>query len=389
MNQADNKKCVMIIAGEDSGDLHGSNLIKAMKSKDGFLGFYGIGGERLKNAGLQILFPSSELSVMGITEVFSKLPAIFKALGIVKKFLKSRKPDILILIDFADFNLQVAKTAKKIGVPVLYYIPPKAWAWRPGRVKKIRERTDHLAVILPFEADFFQGHGLPTSFIGHPLLDSYTVMDETFIKRGHNAKGRIIGLLPGSRKKEIMRHLPVMLDAAGLIRRRIGGVRFLVSLAPSADRSYMEGVVKNHSEAPYVEFVAGDVKTVFDRADFLVAASGTVTLEAALAGIPMVIIYIVSAVSYILGKSLAKVKYAGLANLIAGREIIPELLQWAASPENISEKACTVLENAQKMERMRRELMGIREMLGGPGAADRLADIALKMLAGEKIFNLK
>lgn len=386
MNQADNKKCVMMIAGEDSGDLHGSNLVRAMKSKEGSLGFYGIGGEKLKNAGLQILFPSSELSVMGITEVFSKLPAIFKALGIVKKFLKSQKPDILILIDFADFNLQVAKAAKKIGVPVLYYIPPKVWAWRSGRVKKIRERTDHLAVILPFEADFFQGHGLPASFIGHPLLDSYPVTNETFIKRDQNVKKRTIGLLPGSRKTEIIRHLPVMLDAARLIRQRIGEVRFLVSVAPSADHIYMDGVVKNHSEAPYVEFVTGGVKTVFDRVDFLVAASGTVTLEAALAGIPMVIIYIVSAVSYILGKSLAKVKYAGLANLIAGREIIPELLQWAASPESISEKVCTILEDAQKMERMRKELMGVREMLGGPGAAERLADIALKMLAGEKII---
>jgi len=341
----------MIIAGEDSGDLHGSNLVKAMKSRDGSLVFHGIGGKKLKNVGLQILFPSSELSVMGITEVFSRLPAIFKALGIVKKFLKSQKPDILILIDFADFNLQAAKAAKKIGVPVLYYIPPKAWAWRPGRVKKIKERTDHLAVIFPFEADFFQGHGLPASFIGHPLLDNDTVINETFTKRDQNDKSRIVGMLPGSRKTEIIRHLPVMLDAAGLIRRRIGEVRFLVSVAPSADRSYMEGVVKNHSEASYIEFVEGNVNEVFDQVDFLVAASGTVTLEAALAGIPMVIIYIVSAVSYILGKSLAKVKYAGLANLIAGREIIPELLQWAASPENISEKVCNILEDEQKWKK--------------------------------------
>jgi lipid-A-disaccharide synthase len=385
MNQADSKKCVMIIAGEDSGDLHGSNLVKAMNSKEGALAFYGIGGEKLKNVGLQILFPSSELSVMGITEVFSKLPAIFKALGIVKKFLKSQKPDLLILIDFADFNLRVAKIAKKFGVPVLYYIPPKAWAWRPGRVKKIRERTDHLAVIFPFEADFFLGQGLSVSYIGHPLLDNDAIKNETDIKGDRNGKVRVIGLLPGSRKKEIIRHLPVMLDAAGLIRRKIGEVRFLVSLAPSADRTYMEGVVKNHPEANYMEFVAGGVNKVFDRADFLVAASGTVTLEAALAGIPMVIIYIVSAVSFMLGKSLVKVKYAGIANLIAGREIIPELLQWAASPENISETVCSILEDEQKMEGMRGELQAVREKLGGPGAAECLANIAFKMLAGEKI----
>jgi len=175
-----------------------------------------------------------------------------------------------------------------------------------------------------------------------------------------------------------------MLDAAGLIRRRIGDVRFLVSLAPSADRTYMEGVVKNHSEAAYVEFVDGGVNKVFDRADFLIAASGTVTLEAAIAGIPMVIMYIVSAVSFMLGKSLVKVQYAGLANLIAGREIIPELLQWAASPEKISETVCGILEDEHKMETMRREMRAVREKLGGPGASERLADIAFKMLAGEK-----
>ncbi|MEW5910761.1 MAG: lipid-A-disaccharide synthase, partial [Thermodesulfobacteriota bacterium] len=166
-----------------------------MKKRENSLVFYGIGGEKLKGAGLEILFPSSALSVMGITEVFSILPAVFKALGIIKQFLKTRKPDLVILIDFADFNLQVAKAAKRAGIPVLYYIPPKVWAWRQGRVKKIRERTDHLAVIFPFEVEFFLKHGLSVSYIGNPLLDNDIVQSETVVPRDRSGKAGIIGLL--------------------------------------------------------------------------------------------------------------------------------------------------------------------------------------------------
>jgi lipid-A-disaccharide synthase len=383
MSQGETKKCVMIIAGEDSGDLHGANLIKALQKKAPSLFLCGIGGEKMRKAGLRILFHSSELSVMGITEVFSKLPTIFKALGTAKKIVRNLKPDLLILIDFADFNLRVAKAAKKIGVPVLYYIPPKVWAWRSGRVKKIKERTDQLAVILPFEADFFQSHGLSATFIGHPLLDNPASEKENSLQ-GEKKQEPVIGLLPGSRRTEIKKLLPILLDTARMIRARIPDAGFLVSLAPSADRGFIEEMIRNHPEAPHIELAEGHVDQIFRQADFLVAASGTVTLEAALAGVPMVIIYKVSSFSYMLGKSLANVTHVGLANLIANKEIIPELLQWQAKPELISETVCNILQDPQKLSTMKNELLQIREKLGGPGASERTARLALKMLGLEE-----
>lgn len=373
----------MMIAGEDSGDLHGANLIHELKKQAPSLFLCGIGGEKMRKAGLRVLFHSSELSVIGITEVVSKLPTILKALGIAKKVVQNLKPDLLILIDFADFNLRVAKAAKKVCVPVLYYIPPKVWAWRSGRVKKIRERTDQLAVILPFEADFFQQHGLPATFIGNPLLDNPDAESEN-LREIEGKQGTIIGLLPGSRKSEIRKMLPILLDTAKMIRARIPDARFLVSLAPSADPVFFETMIQNHPESAYMELVSKPVNHVFRQADFLVAASGTVTLEAALAGVPMVIIYKVSDFSYMLGKSLANVTHVGLANLIAGREIIPELLQWKAKPELISETVCNILLDQQKLTTMKNDLLQIREKLGGPGASERTAQLALKMMGMEE-----
>ncbi|RJP77559.1 MAG: lipid-A-disaccharide synthase [Desulfobacteraceae bacterium] len=383
MNQAETGKCVMIIAGEDSGDLHGANLINELKQQAPSLFLCGIGGEKMRKAGLKIVFHASELSVMGITEVVAKLPTILKAMGIAKKIVRNLKPDLLILIDFADFNLRVAKAAKKVGIPVLYYIPPKVWAWRSGRVKKIKARTDQLAVILPFEADFFQQHGLSATFIGHPLLDNPKSEPEND-SRKEEKQETIIGLLPGSRGTEIRKLLPILLDTAKLIRAGIPDARFLVSLAPSADRLFIETMIRHHPESAFMELVDGPVDHIFRRADFLVAASGTVTLEAALAGVPMVIIYKVSGFSYMLGKSLANISHVGLANLIAGKEIIPELLQWKAKPERIAETVCTILLDPQKLSTMKNELRKIREKLGGPGASMRTAQLALKMMGLEK-----
>jgi lipid-A-disaccharide synthase len=383
MSQRETQKCVMMIAGEDSGDLHGANLIHELKKQVPSVFLCGIGGEKMNKAGLRVLFHSSELSVIGITEVVSKLPTILKALGIAKKIVTNLKPDLLILIDFADFNLRVAKAAKKVGVPVLYYIPPKVWAWRSGRVKKIRERTDQLAVILPFEADFFQQHGLPATFIGNPLLDNLDAEPEN-LREVEGKQETIIGLLPGSRKSEIRKMLPILLDTAKMIRVRIPDARFLVSLAPSADPVFFETMIQNHPESAHMELVSKPVNHIFHKANFLVAASGTVTLEAALAGVPMVIIYKVSDFSYMLGKALANVSHVGLANLIAGREIIPELLQWKAKPVLISETVCNILLDQQKLTTMKNDLLQIREKLGGPGASARTAGLALKMMGMEQ-----
>jgi len=359
----------MIVAGEASGDLHGSKLVKAMRERDETLIFCGIGGQALKDAGVTIVVDASKLSVVGITEVFSKIPSLFKGMSIIKKRLQTMHPDLLILIDFPEFNLHVASAAKKLNIPVLYYISPQIWAWRPGRVKKIGKRIDHVAVILPFEAAYYKKYNIPATFVGHPLLDTDVTPQGAALKRP-SADVPVVGLLPGSRDREIMRHLPVMLDAAGL----------LVSLAPSVEKQFVEQIVRQHHQAPLVELKAGSVKKIFENSHLVVASSGTVTLESAIFGTPMVIIYKVSPFTYLLGRMLVKVRHIGLVNLIAEREIVPELIQHAASPSRIADTVSGMLNDASGLEKIKQELLGTVDTLGGPGATQRVTDIAMDML---------
>ncbi|MBU0986988.1 MAG: lipid-A-disaccharide synthase [Proteobacteria bacterium] len=369
----------MIIAGEASGDLHGARLVNAMRKRNRRLFFCGIGGQALKAAGVKILVDASELAVVGITEIFPKMPSIFKGIAIAKKTLKTLHPDLLILIDFPDFNLHIAATAKKLKIPILYYISPQVWAWRSGRVRKIGRLVDHVAVILPFEEEFFKKYQIPVTFVGHPLLDKHISSHNPAIKKqdGHTT---CVGLLPGSRDREIATHLPVMLDAARIIGRRMKNIKFIVSMAPAVEREHVEAIIAKHLSLSDYELVAGGVDSIFERCRLVVAASGTVTLECAISGTPMVIIYKVSPVSYWLGKALIRVKHIGLVNLIAGKEIVPELLQHEASPKNIAKVVINMLSDDKKLDRLSIELSSIRNLLGGPGASKRVADIALNIL---------
>ena len=371
----------MIIAGEASGDLHGSKLVLAMREKNSDLFFCGIGSQALRDAGVKIIVDASQLSVVGISEVFSKIPSLFRGMSVAKKLLKSLKPDLLIIIDFPDFNLHIAGAAKKLGIPVLYYISPQVWAWRPGRVKKIRKIVDHVAVILPFEEKFFRKHQIQATFVGHPLLDTHLFLEESSIEK--NAEDiPAIALLPGSRDREIAKLLPVMLQSAGILLERDKNMKFIVSVAPSIEREFVETIVKEHRGEYDFELVSDTVENVLKRCRLAVVASGTVTLEAAIFGIPMIIIYKVSPVTYWLGKMLvrSRVKNFGLVNLIAGREISPELLQGEVSSKKIADMAFEMLNDTSGLEKTKNELLGIKDVLGGPGASKRVADIALNML---------
>ena len=375
----------MIIAGEASGDLHGSKLVLAMREKNSDLFFCGIGGQALRDAGVKIIVDASQLSVVGISEVFSKMPGLFRGMSVAKKLLKSLKPDLLIIIDFPDFNLHIAGTAKKLGIPVLYYISPQVWAWRPGRVKKIRKVVDRVAVILPFEEKFFRKHQIQATFVGHPLLDTHLLLEGSSIEK--NAEDiPVIGLLPGSRDREIATLLPVMLQSARILLERDKNMKFIVSVAPSIERKFVETIVEEHRREYDFELVSDTVENVLKRCRLAVVASGTVTLEAAIFGIPMIIIYKVSPVTYWLGKMLvrSRVKNFGLVNLIAGREISPELLQGEASSDKIAGIAFEMLNDAFGLEKTRTELLGIKDVLGGKGASKRVADIALNMLEKHK-----
>jgi lipid-A-disaccharide synthase len=376
-----NRKCVMIIAGEASGDRHGAKLVRAMRSGGDDLFFCGIGGPAMEAAGVRIVADAAQLAVVGITEVLAKASFLIDGIRRAKNTINTLRPDLLILIDFPDFNLHVAAGAKKIGIPVLYYICPQVWAWRPGRVKKIKKRVDHLAVILPFEADFFRKHDIPVTFVGHPLLDMEDPpgKPESAVA---DSDSRAIGLLPGSRDKEIHRLLPVMLKAAVDLSRRDERLKFLVSVAPSTDSSIVRQLVDLHADGVPVELVEGGVDRIFRRSMLVVAASGTVTLEAALRGIPTVIVYKVSPLTFWLAKVLARVEFIGLVNLIAGRQIVPELIQRRASAKNISKSVWQLLSDDSRRMAIQQELLKVREELGGPGASERAAQIALQMMAG-------
>jgi len=379
MIPANRKACVVIIAGEASGDQHGAKLIAALQKKNPALFCCGIGGPALKQAGVRILVDASELTVVGITEVFAKLPAILKGMGAMKRLLKSLKPDLLILIDFPDFNLNIAAAAKRMGIPVLYYISPQIWAWRRGRVKRIARCVDRMAVILPFEEQFYTENDVKATFVGHPLLDDPLPAAEQVLASG--GKGPVtIGLMPGSREMEIARHLPVMLDSARILKDRLKHVTFILSHAPSVAREQIEMITDDHPSQLAMEVISDGVETVFKRSDLVMAASGTVTLQAAIHGTPMVIMYKVSPISFLLGRALVRVSHIGLVNLVAGRELVPEFVQRTASAENIAAAVENMLADRQQLHQLKQQLLALRDVLGGEGASERVAGLALEML---------
>ncbi|CAB1080759.1 Lipid-A-disaccharide synthase (EC [Olavius algarvensis Delta 1 endosymbiont] len=379
MNHTSSKPCVAIIAGEASGDQYGAKLVRALLRKRPELFFCGIGGPALRQAGVRIVLDAQELTVVGITEVLSKVPGILRGMGVIKKLLKSLKPDLLILIDFPDFNLHIAARAKKLGIPVLYYISPQIWAWRRGRGRRIRKLVDHMAVILPFEEQFYQEFDVPVTFVGHPLLDDALLSAEQTLKNGVQNPA-VVGLVPGSREGEVNRLLPTMLDAGNILKQKRKHVTFMISRAASVKRELIRNIIKRYEGWEQVEVVSDGVESVFKRCDAIVAASGTVTLQAAIYGTPAVIIYKVSPVSARLAKLLVRVPHVGLVNLVAGRELAPELLQEKATGDNIARAIQGMLENEEKLNRLRRRLIALRDVLGGAGASDRVAELALKMI---------
>ena len=372
-------KCMMIIAGEASGDKHGAKLVRSIKKQrqDTFL--FGVGGQSMKAEGVRCIVDAETLSVVGLTEVISILPTVFRAMGTVKKALSSLKPDLLILIDFPEFNFRVAAAAKKLGIPVLFYISPQIWAWRQYRVRKVKQVVDHMAVILPFEASFYRDHDVPVTFVGHPLLDGLPAnlprpAAESALQQP------VIGLLPGSRAKEVSSLLPVMLDAARMIQQKLPAAKFIVSCSASINTDQVENIVGAFTSDLDIQVAREPVEAVFKQCHSLVAASGTVTLEAALQGVPTVIVYKVSPLSYWLGKRLIKVKYIGITNLIAQKELQPELIQDDASPAGIAEKMVSMMRDLDGLRQGEAELMRIRDLLGGAGASDRVARITLDLV---------
>ncbi len=374
-------RLTLIVAGEASADLDGSNLVRAMKALDPHLAFWGIGGRMMEEAGVKILVPSSDMAVVGLTEVFSRWRTILKAYFQLKSILKQVCPDLLILIDYPEFNIPLARQAKRFNVPVLYYISPQVWAWRAGRTKKLACRVDRMAVILPFEEGYFRQKGLTVDYVGHPLLDAIPAglnKREAMMQLDLEGRSPIIGLLPGSRKEEVIRLLPPMVKAAELLKTRYPRLTCVLPCASTIPAGLIESIVSLSTVS--IKIIEGDIYRALSACDFALVKSGTATLETAIMGVPMVIVYHISPISYWVARMAVKVPFVGLVNLVAGEKVVPELIQNDITPENLVRETVDILESSDRRENMIKKLREVRERLR-EGASEKTAQIALEMMA--------
>lgn len=375
-------KKIVIVSGEASGDLHGAYLVREMKAIDPDLSFAGVGGEYMRAAGVDILVDSLEMSVVGLTEAIVKIGTIIRVRRLLKAYLHREKPDLVILIDYPEFNLYLARLAKTMGLKVFYYISPQVWAWRKNRVFKIARCVDAMAVIFPFEKQFYDAVSLDIEFVGHPLLDIVKPClgrDEARKRFGVDDGATTVALLPGSRVNEVRRLLPPMLHAASMIAKRYDNLHFILPLANSLDRAFVQGYVDG--TAVTVTIVDDATYDVVAVSDVAVVTSGTATLETALLETPMIIVYIVSPLSYMLGRLFVRIDHIGLANIVAGSSIVPELIQSDATGENIARELAALLDDEQRLGNMRRELHEVKKKLGEPGAAARAARKGYELLS--------
>ena len=374
-------RLVLIVAGEASADLHGSNLVRAMKRLDPGIVFRGIGGRNMETQGVDILVPCSEMAVVGLTEVLPRLRTIAGAYRGLKNIVKQDRPDLLILIDYPDFNIMLSGVAKRFGVPVLYYISPQVWAWRRRRVEKLRQRVDRLAVILPFEEAYFRQKGLEAEYVGHPLLDVIPPRIEknsALRALGMKETYPVVGLLPGSRKEEVANLLPTMAKTALELRNTFPDLQCLLPRASTIPEEVIASILGNHPVQ--IQVIHGDMHRVLSACDFAFVASGTATLETAMMQVPMVILYRVSPLSYWIGKKVIKVPSIGLPNLVARKKIVPELIQNEVSTERMTREALSLLGDRERREDMVKDLIKVREKLGSVSASQRTAQIALEIM---------
>ena len=372
------KKRVLIVAGEASGDQYGAELIKEVRVLSPDTLFFGVGGKKMREAGLKALVRSEEVTVVGLVEVLKHLKTIKGALDLLKESMRALRPDLIVLIDFPDFNFRVADAAIKIKrdggkIPIFYYISPQVWAWRRGRVKTIARFVDKMVVIFPFEVDIYKEAGVDVEFLGHPLMDVVAGVEGKLNRSGAAKKdGRpSVALLPGSRKSEIERHLGHLLGASEIIKREYPEASFTIPLAPTLE---MEDV------APYLEDTQLDVAVVKDSfhsvvrgADIAIVSSGTATIETALMGTPMVVVYRLNQLTYMIARLLVRVDYIAMVNLVAKKRVVPELIQSDVNAENIARYALAILSDDAAMKRMKEDLLEVRRRIGKPGASARVA----------------
>ncbi len=372
---------ILIIAGEPSGDLHGGQLVAELKKLRPDLEVFGVGGDRMRKAGMELAYHVRDFSFMGFWEVLGHLPFVRQAMMRLERLLAERRPEAVVLIDYPGFNLRFGAKAKRAGAKVAYFISPQVWAWGGGRVRKIRRMVDRMLCILPFEEKFYRDRGVPAVYIGNPLLDAAapSKTKERFCRgQGLSASQALVGLLPGSRKQEIERILPVMLGACHLLEQKQPSIQFVLNLAPGSSRETVAAMADAFGLD--VRITEGEGYDLMAHSDLVLVASGTATLECGIIGTPMIVIYRTSWVSYLLGRMLVKVPYIGLVNLVAGRKVAPEFIQHEARPGAVFLMAQMLLAEGRPRQVVKEELAKIRGLLGEPGAARRAAGEILDLL---------
>lgn len=362
-----------IIAGEASGDLHGSNLIKELQQLDTDANIRCWGGDKMQATGATLVKHYKELAFMGFAEVIKNLPAILKNIQFCKNDISSFNPDVIIFIDYPGFNLRIAKWAKEKDFKTVFYISPQVWAWKESRVKNIKRSIDKMIVILPFEKEFYRKWNYEVEYVGHPLVE---VIDN--FKKNHpeiQVSQNTIALLPGSRKQEINTKLPVMLEAS----KNFPDYTFIVAKAPSIENNFYEGFIKDHAN---VKLITNETYSLLMKSEAALVTSGTATLETALFGVPEIVCYKASNISYQIAKRLVKLKFICLVNLIMNREVVKELIQNDLTPEKITSELKKILSDAERREKMQADYLQLKKLLSeGGNASKNAAGIIFKLLS--------
>lgn len=384
---------VMISAGEASGDQHAAALFRELQKLMPGVEGIGMGGSAMREAGIELCFDSSGIGVIGLAEIARHYGEIRGALKIMQKTACERKPDLLICVDYKEFNFRLAKAAKACGVKVLFYVSPQVWAWRPGRVKSYGRIIDHMAVIFPFELPFYEAYGVPATYVGHPLagkvkpsmsrseaLKKYGLTDSSANAQNNGGSRPVIGLLPGSRANEIKRLMPVILESARRLSLDFPAARFLLFQAASVEDAAISAQLAGVAGLD-LQVIRGQDYDALQCCDTVITVSGTATLEIALLGIPMVIVYRLSPLSYWLGRLLVKVPFIGLPNILAGKGVVREFIQHEATTANIAGEIARILQDCIYSESQRQALLTIRDKLGDRNGSAVLARLAADMLA--------
>jgi lipid-A-disaccharide synthase len=372
----------MIIAGEASGDLHAAKLVHAVNQLQPGIHFYGIGGSNMRAAGVDTRVDARDMAVVGLVEIWVHRKVIFGALRQMRELLRQQPPSMLILVDYPEFNLRLAKTAKQLGIKVLYYISPQIWAWRQHRVKTIRQRVDHMAVVFPFEVAFYEQHQVPVTFVGHPLVEEVHASaspEELRREFAVASQAPVIGLFPGSRHSEIKRLLPIILQSARLFKQRHPAAQFLLPLAPTFSAVDISEYLQGYEDLG-IKIITERTYDVIAAVDAIVTVSGTVTLEIALLGTPMVIINRLARLTFAIVSRMVKIDHIGLCNIVANRRIVPELIQDHATPENIALELQRLILERDYRTQMITEMAKIETQLGKPGGIANAAKLVLALL---------